>query len=390
MSAFSYLIAGAGEIGPAIAYGLLRHKDTANVTLMDKDLRRAEDAARRIMTFIVRQGCRDLHNSFVPGALDVETLSPAQLMAMFRGFDCVISAIPAKHSHRLAVLAAAARVHFCELGGVADVTRKIRNDKDLISSAMMNGVSMIHDCGFAPGLSGQMAQVLVRRAEVLPHTVIVYVGGLPRYPNKESFYWQRTFSGIGMAELLAPPTVLFNGGWKTLPSCGFQEDTLTFPTLAQFETEFGTTVKSRVTAGAGAMPETMHNLGVRYCHEETLRWAWDAFRLFIRDIPDEERPAAIERALPHTDADHPDIAIMRVVAESKRMRTQYEMCTSYDAHLGMSAMAKVTGYAAADTARLAALGRTPAGVMAPEELNWQVNQELIEGLSQELGITLRG
>jgi saccharopine dehydrogenase-like NADP-dependent oxidoreductase len=385
-----YLVIGAGEVGPAICHRLLMHQDTGKVSLWDKDLSRAEDAVQHFKPFVCRQSRTDLFNCFVPGVLDIATVSPTQLMALFGGFDCVISAIPAKHSPQLARIAVGAGVHFCELGGVTDVTRDFRDFKQLASNALENGVSIIHDCGFAPGLSGQMAQVLVRRADIVPRSVIVYVGGLPQHPAKEYFSWQRTFSGIGIAELLTSPHILRGGRFETEPSCGIRENKLTLSALAEFDTSFGTTVKSRMTAGAGAMPEIMHSLGVQDCWEETLRWDWDAFLAFIRDIPDAERAAAIEHALPHTDTNHPDIAIMRVVAQSERTRSYYELCTLYDAHLGMSAMAKVTGYTAADTARLAALGRTPAGVMAPEELNWQTNAELIEGLSAELGITLRG
>lgn len=386
----AYLIIGAGEVGPAIAGRLVfGHSDTDCVGIVDQDWRRI---SRVIDTLRTRRDCHLSLRKFpsISGkTLNITAASDAEIVSVFSTYNCVISAIPARFSPRLARLAAKASVHFCELGGVTSATKEIRNDKELASQAVANGVSIIHDCGFAPGLSGQMAQVLVRRADIVPRSVIVYVGGLPRHPTKESFYWQRTFSGVGMAELLAPTKNLSDGRWESM-SCEDGESTLTFPTLAKFETEFGAAVKSRVTAGAGAMPEIMQKLGVLDCWEETIRWNWDAFLAFIRDIPLEERASAIEKELPHTDDAHPDIAFMRVVADSKRQRTHYELCTHYDTRLGMSAMAKVTGYAAADTARLAALGRTPAGVMAPEELNWQTNAELIDDLAVPLGITLRG
>lgn len=377
----AYAVIGAGEVGPAIAFWLLKQPDTGRVIIADSDGERSRAAMWQIASRkdIVSGRCTRVE-------IDLNTPShDRDLEQLFDSSRVVISAVPAHFSPKLTEVALRTRTHFCDLGGVTEISHLLR--REFSGDALLTGVRIIHDCGLMPGLGNMQARTLIRRLDGADE-VVIYVGGLPRHPSEDSFYWQRTFSGQGLLEILGPAPIVRNGEIVDAEPCS-GGTTLAIRELGhRFPTRFGGTVHSRITAGAGVAPWLMRDLGVREFREETLRWDWDSFLTFIQGVSPKDRARAIEDRLPHTGPDHPDLVVMRVVARKGNVERSTTTIDTYDEELRMSAMARTTGFSAAAVARQVALTDSgiPFGVMAPEELPEPATDAVIDALAEELDV----
>src|SRR5438093_7821508 len=96
-----------------------------------------------------------------------------------RQSDAVMSAIPYYFNYELAELAVDAGVHFCDLGGNTEIVFK---QKTLHDRARAEGVSVVPDCGLAPGMVNILAEYGIRQLDRVVG-VRIYVGGLPQNPQ---------------------------------------------------------------------------------------------------------------------------------------------------------------------------------------------------------------
>ena len=156
------LVLGAGLQGCACAFELLRDSDVTRVTIADL---RPEGMAR----FLTATDDPRL----VALTLDV-TDHTAVLNAM-RDHDAVMSAIPYYFNGPMAKLAVEAGCHFADLGGNTEI---VMEQKKLDEEARAKGLSIMPDCGLAPGMVNILAAEGIRRVDRADR-VRIYVGGLP-------------------------------------------------------------------------------------------------------------------------------------------------------------------------------------------------------------------
>ena len=76
-----------------------------------------------------------------------------------RESDAVMSAIPYYFNLQLAECAVEAGVHFCDLGGNTEI---VFQQKALADQAKAKGITIVPDCGVAPGMVNILAEYGIR------------------------------------------------------------------------------------------------------------------------------------------------------------------------------------------------------------------------------------
>src|SRR5467141_1971904 len=160
------LVLGAGLQGSACAFHLLQRPEVARVTLADLH-------PRRIPAFLKKQKSKRL----VTARLDAKR--GPQLRKLMRGHDAVMNALPYYLNYSVAKAAVAMGLHCADLGGNTEI---VQQQKTLHPAALKQRVSVIPDCGLAPGMVNIIAAEGIQRvgdAEI----VKIFVGGLPQKPE---------------------------------------------------------------------------------------------------------------------------------------------------------------------------------------------------------------
>src|SRR5690242_17485645 len=141
------LILGAGLQGSACAYDLLQRDGVERVTLADVHL-------TRIPKFLKAARNRRLHT------VKLDAKNAKALARLLRGHDAVMCALPYYFNAPVTRAAIAAGLHYCDLGGNTDI---VMAQKQLDARAKRAGVSVIPDCGLAPGMVNIIAAEGIRR-----------------------------------------------------------------------------------------------------------------------------------------------------------------------------------------------------------------------------------
>lgn len=172
-----YLVLGAGMQGTAAAYDLASFGDADRVILADQDYEVAKAAAIRV---------NDLNGNYrvIPhevSAGDTRALSELMNNASFK-IDACLSAVPYRFSPLIARVAISTHTHFNDLGGNTAIVEQVLSLND---DAKNVGVSLVPDCGVAPGMINIIAMHEIEAYEN-DADVRLFCGGLPQ--NKELPY----------------------------------------------------------------------------------------------------------------------------------------------------------------------------------------------------------
>ncbi|MCA9245165.1 MAG: saccharopine dehydrogenase NADP-binding domain-containing protein, partial [Phycisphaerales bacterium] len=168
---YRYVVLGAGRQGVAIAHDLARNGEAERVTLIDSNAMGARFAVERLQKLNPRAT-----DCFVAKTCDVADTTA--LKPLIAGAQTVISAAPYRYNVALAELAIDSGAHFCDLGGNTAV---VRDTLALHDHAKTRGVSVVPDCGLAPGLGNHLAAHGIGAMDE-PREVSVRCGGLPETP----------------------------------------------------------------------------------------------------------------------------------------------------------------------------------------------------------------
>ncbi|HEX2779100.1 MAG TPA: saccharopine dehydrogenase C-terminal domain-containing protein, partial [Gemmatimonadaceae bacterium] len=160
------LVLGAGLQGSACAYDLLQNPEVREVRLADL---RVDHLAPFLAPYSGKR--------LLPTHLDVRDREAVR--AVMRESDAVMSAIPYYFNLELARVAAEVGVHFCDLGGNTEIVFK---QKQLDAQAKAKNVTIVPDCGLAPGMVNILAQHGIDQLDKTT-AVRIYVGGLPQNPE---------------------------------------------------------------------------------------------------------------------------------------------------------------------------------------------------------------
>jgi len=191
------LVLGSGLQGSACAYDLLQQREVEKVTLADLRPERLPAFLRPLV------GKR-----LAVVKLDVQ--DGAALRAALHGHDAVLSALPYYFNLEVARAAVEVGLHCADLGGNTEI---VFNQKKLDREACARNVSVIPDCGLAPGMVNVLAAEGIRRVGDA-ETVKICVGGLPQHPEPPLNY-QIVYSLEGALDYYTTPSWVLRSGKPT-------------------------------------------------------------------------------------------------------------------------------------------------------------------------------
>src|SRR6266516_3730123 len=211
------LVLGAGLQGSACAYDLLHNQEVEEVRLADLH-------TGHLPHFLAPySGSRLIFTT-----LDVR--DKEAVLALMRQTDAVMSAIPYYFNYELAELAVEAGVHFSDLGGNTEIVFK---QKTLDAAARKKGITIIPDCGLAPGMVNILAEHAIRQLDAVDE-VKIFVGGLPQFPEPPLNY-QIVYSLEGVLDYYTTLSWIIRNGARTQVRALSEVESVVFETLGELE-----------------------------------------------------------------------------------------------------------------------------------------------------------
>jgi len=356
------LVLGAGLQGSACAYDLLQNPDV-------KEVRLADLKVEHLPHFLAKYSGKRL----LPTRLDVRDAEAVR--AVMRESDAVMSAIPYYFNLELATLAAEVGVHFCDLGGNTEIVFK---QKELDAKAKAKNVTIIPDCGLAPGMVNILAQYGIDRLDEVK-AVRIFVGGLPQNPEPPLNY-QIVYSLEGVLDYYTTLSWVVRDGKPVQVKALSERVPVQFPKpvgeLEAFHTAGG--LSTMAWRYEGKIP-TMEYKTLRYPGHAALMEAVREMGLLELDpvevkgmkvIPRDAFIATVGPKL--TKPEGKDLVALRVTVEGKKggkaQTISFELVDRYDEKHGISAMMRTTGYSLSITGQMQARREVgPAGVHTPDE-----------------------
>lgn len=358
------LVLGAGLQGCACAYDLLQNPAVSQVTLAD--LR-----PDHLPSFLSDRG--DWGGRLRTVRLDVT--DPTAVQETLRGHAAVMSAIPYYYNGPMARAAVEAGCHFADLGGNTEI---VLEQKKLHDEALNRGLSIIPDCGLAPGMVNILAAEGIRRLDRADQ-VRVYVGGLPQHPEPPLNY-QIVYSLEGALDYYTTPSWVLRGGKPV------QVDALSELEPVDFPAPVGTLEAFHTGGGISTLPfayegkvDVMEYKTLRYPgHVAIMRPIRELGLLDLKPvdvkgktvIPRDVFIAAVRPKLHRPQGQ--DLVALQVLVTGQKggkpSRVHFRLIDRFDAEHGISAMMRTTGYSLSITGQMQADGRiTMKGVHTPDE-----------------------
>jgi lysine 6-dehydrogenase len=356
------LILGAGLQGCACAYDLLQNSAITTVTLAD---------VRPVKLPAFLQG--DWGGRLRTVKLDVT--DPAAVAQAFRDQAAVMSAIPYYYNGPMAQAAIESGSHFSDLGGNTEI---VLEQKKLHGEALAKGISVIPDCGLAPGMVNILAAEGIRRLDQA-EKVKIFVGGLPQSPEPPLNY-QIVYSLEGALDYYTTPSWVLRGGRPV------QVDALSEVEPVEFPSPVGTLEAFHTGGGISTLPFAYQGK-IDVMEYKTLRYPGHAAVVRpIRElgllgnepidvkgkqvIPRDVFIAAVSPRLYKPEGR--DLVALQVQVSGKKgskpHSVTFRLIDYYDAKHGISAMMRTTGYSLSITGQMQVDGRVKAkGVNTPDE-----------------------
>ena len=356
------LVLGAGLQGSACAYDLLQNPAVSQVRLADLRF-------DHLPPFLAPLSGPRL----IPTTLDVRDREA--VLAVMREADAVMSAIPYYFNLQLAECAVEAGVHFCDLGGNTEI---VFQQKSLAERAKAKGITVVPDCGVAPGMVNIFAEHGIRQLDTVD-SVRIYVGGLPQQPEPPLNY-QIVYSLEGVLDYYTTLSWVVRKGKREQVAALSERETVTFPSpvgdLEAFHTAGG--LSTMAWRYEGKIP-TMEYKTLRYPGHAGMMEAIRELGLLDLDPVDVKGQKVIPRDVfvsvvgPRlTKPKGRDLLALRVTVSGskggKPSSRQFDLIDRYDERHGISAMMRTTGYSLSITGQMQVRGDvTPPGVWTPDE-----------------------
>ncbi len=356
------LVLGAGLQGSACAYDLLQNPAVSQVRLADLRF-------DHLPSFLAPLSGPRL----LPTTLDVRDREA--VLALMRESDAVMSAIPYYFNLQLAECAVEAGVHFCDLGGNTEI---VFQQKALAVRAAAKGITVVPDCGVAPGMVNILAEHGIRQLDAVD-SVKIFVGGLPQQPEPPLNY-QIVYSLEGVLDYYTTLSWVVRNGKREQVVALSERETVSFPApvgdLEAFHTAGG--LSTMAWRYEGKIP-TMEYKTLRYPGHAEIMQTIRELGLLSLDPVDVKGQKVIPRDLfvsvvgPRlTKPDGTDVLALRVTVTGskggKPATRRFDLLDFYDEEHGVSAMMRTTGYSLSITGQMQVRGEvTPPGVWTPDE-----------------------
>ncbi|HVE56973.1 MAG TPA: saccharopine dehydrogenase C-terminal domain-containing protein [Pyrinomonadaceae bacterium] len=354
------LVLGAGRMGLGAVFDLVHNSPGVEaVTVADSDLKKAQDVAEKV-------------NSAKVTAHHIDVSNVSDVARLMESHDSAISCVNYWYNAELSRAAVATNTNFCDLGGNNYI---VDEQLALDEEAKRAGISIIPDCGLAPGMVSVLAMHGARAFDETQE-IHIRVGGLPQKP-KTLLEYQLVFSVEGLInEYIELARVIRNGeiteveSMTEIEALAFDD----FPPLEAFQTSGGTSTlpdtflgkikeldyKTIRYAGHCEKFKTMIDLGL--CSSEEI--LVDYARITPRKVFGE----LLTRHLP---ADEPDYVLVRLEFVGKRggetKKLRYDIVDRQDEQTGLSAMMRTTAFPASIIAQMMAKGEVLMRGATPQE-----------------------
>src|SRR5512140_2798195 len=205
------LVLGAGLQGSACAYDLLQNPAVTEVRLADLNI-------SHLPEFLHEYSGKRL----IPTPLDVRDRDA--VLAVMRESKATMSAIPYYFNLELARLAVQAGTNFCDLGGNTEI---VFQQKELDAEARKAKVSVVPDCGLAPGMVNILAQYGIEQLDEVK-SVKIFVGGLPQNPEGPLGY-QIVYSLEGVLDYYTTLSWIVRDGKRAQVKALSEREAVMFP-----------------------------------------------------------------------------------------------------------------------------------------------------------------
>jgi len=351
------LIVGCGNIGSVAAEDLANSMSSIEVVIADKDEKRAKTVADGIGKSNVSHRTIDVTNRKTL----VHTLSD---------FDVILGFLPGKLGYQLIEACIEAE------RDLVDVSFMAENPLELSNNAVKAAVTIVPDCGLAPGISNLLVgQAAASLDEVCD--VHIMVGGLPE-KDVPPLGYVITWSPDSLIDEYTRKARIVRKGKIVDVEVLSGLETIGFPGFGKLEAFF--------TDGLRTLMYTIRSTGDMW--EKTLRYSGHAEKIkllkmlgFFEDTQVQVDGTAVSpRKLTAkllgkklTNPEMHDIVALKVevsgIANGKKTRRVYHLLDECDRKRGITAMARTTAYPASIVAQLMLKKLVKEkGVVPPEKL----------------------
>ncbi|HEX8210660.1 MAG TPA: saccharopine dehydrogenase C-terminal domain-containing protein [Longimicrobium sp.] len=355
------LVLGAGLQGSACAYDLLANTDH-EVVIADLKV----DALPAFL------------QPYLGGRLtaqQVDANDRTGIRDAMEGASAVMSAFPYYFNLGMAVAAVDSGAHFADLGGNTEI---VLQQKGLHERAREKGLSVIPDCGLAPGMVNVLAEHGIRQLDTT-RAVRIFVGGLPQNPQPPLNY-QIVYSLEGVLDYYTTLSWVLRDGRPLQVAALSEVEELPFDgagTLEAFHTAGG--LSTMAQRYEGQIP-SMEYKTLRYPgHARAMETIRELGLLGLEpvDVKGQKvtpRDLFISVVGPKLRKDYresPDLVALRVEAEGDKdgeeTLLRWDLLDRFDPATGITAMMRTTGFSLAITGALQAAGDIEPGVWTPDE-----------------------
>ncbi|HEY6553721.1 MAG TPA: saccharopine dehydrogenase C-terminal domain-containing protein [Vicinamibacteria bacterium] len=361
------LVLGGGMIGSAMAEDL-QQRSGAVVTVAD---RREESLARVRSRSSALTVCADLSK-------------PSVIQGLVAPYDLVLGALPSAIGRQTLEAVIDAGKNY------VDISFMPEDALELDLRARERGVTVVVDCGVAPGVSNMMVGYAAARLDTCDN-VEVYVGGLPvqrRWP----YDYKAGFAPHDVIEEYTRPARFVESGRIVVKEALSDPEFLDFSgvgTLEAFNTD--------------GLRTLLRTIKAPFMKEKTLRYPGHVQLMralretgFFSKTPVEVagqwvRPLDLTAAILFPkwtfEEGEADLTVLRVMVEgrrgSSRERYSWDLLDYFDPQSGLRSMSRTTAFPAAIVASLvASAGFERPGVHPPETLG--ATPGLLDGVLREL------
>jgi lysine 6-dehydrogenase len=356
------LVLGAGLQGSACAFDLLQNPAVERVVLGDVRF-------DRLPPFLASIDEPRLE------LRPVDARDADSLRAAMAGVDAVMNALPYYFNPEVTALALEAGIHYCDLGGNTAI---VFDQLKLDGAAKAKNVSIIPDCGLAPGMVNILAEAGIKQLDEVS-SVKMFVGGLPQNPEPPLNY-QIVYSLEGVLDYYTTPSWVVADGQPMQVDALSDLETVPFPEpvggLEAFHTAGGLSTMASKYQGR---IDTMVYKTLRYPgHADIMRAIRDLGLLELTPLEVKgqtvvPRDVFIAATEPKLSKDRGrDLVALRVQiagAKDGAARTiTYDLLDYFDDQNQVSAMERTTGYSLSITGQMQAERRVHgSGVMTPDD-----------------------
>jgi saccharopine dehydrogenase-like NADP-dependent oxidoreductase len=339
-------VLGAGMVGRVMALDLAKEHLVTSIDVSENNLQLLQQKNNNVK--IIKADLKD-YSSYP------KLLTP---------FDLIVTAVPGFMGFN--TLKA---VIECEKN-VADISFFPENALELDALAKENNVTVITDCGVAPGMSNYI--IGRYNEEIKIDAFEIYVGGLPKI-RKKPFEYKAPFSPVDVIEEYTRPARLMENGNIVIKPALTERDWMQFDEIGTLET-FN-------TDGLRSLLFTMPH--IKNQKEKTLRYPGHVDLIIalkesgffntekINVDGKEISPLQFTSKILFNEwklgEDEEELTVMKVILKSGIKAIEYDLLDRYDISTKTSSMSRTTGYTCTASANLIAKNLfMEKGVFPPE------------------------